>query len=225
VSSEPPGLEYLDDDLIGRSPILGHAVREGHHSLQVRLEGYQPLQRSVEIAPGKESVVEVDLDPAPRPRLASAEPPALGSDAPGSPPARAEPPSPRAEEAPALKAAEPVVPRGLPERPAPPVARWASKLPARYSAASTKDLLHALQVIENQAIADGAPAEVARDVTYPLAQELSKRIGPSEPAQLYPRAVYAFILDAAARGAVRSELAAQLRSAQLSGRLAANVDR
>ncbi len=229
VASEPAGVVYLDDEPIGSAPVRGRAVREGRHHLEVRLEGYLPADRTVEIAPGKESAVALNLAPVPRLHLASLEPVALAEPVPDAPAARAEvAPAPKAEEAAAPKAkpsAAPAAPARVAPARAAAAARRPTQLPKRYSAASTKDLVQALQVVENQAIADGAPAEVARDVTFPLRQELAKRIGPSEPVELYPRAVYAFIVDAAAKGAARGELAAQLRSAQLSGKLAASADR
>jgi serine/threonine protein kinase len=224
VTSEPAGIVYLDDEPIGRSPIRFRAVREGQHSVQVRLEGYLPIERAVEIAPGKESALALNLTPVPHPHLASAELPDVGERAPAPAPTKVEPSQPARVELEPAAVVESAAPAAAPLRPA-PVVRRPTRLPARYSAGSTKDLVHALQVIENQAIADGAPAEVARDVTFPLGQELAKRIGPSEPVEVYPRAIYSFIVEASTKGAARGELAAQLRSAQLSGQLAANADR
>lgn len=224
VVSEPAGVVYLDDEPIGRSPIRLRAVREGHHSVKVRLEGYLPIERAVEIAAGKESTLALNLTQAPRPNLASAELPDAEERAPAPTQDTAEPSQAARVELEPAAVVESAAPAAAPLRPA-PVVRRPTRLPARYSAGSTKDLVHALQVIENQAIADGAPAEVARDVTFPLGQELAKRIGPSEPVEVYPRAIYSFIVEASTKGAARGELAAQLRSAQLSGQLAANADR
>jgi tetratricopeptide (TPR) repeat protein len=222
VLSEPAGVVFLDDEPIGRSPIRLHAVREGQHSVKVRLEGYLPIERTVEIAPGKESTLALNLTQVLRPYLASDGLSDVGERA--LTPAKTEPPQAASVELEPAAVVESAAPATAPLRPA-PVVRRPTRLPTRYSAGSTKDLVHALQVIENQAIADGAPAEVARDVTFPLGQELAKRIGPSEPVEVYPRAIYSFIVEASTKGAARGELAAQLRSAQLSGQLAANADR
>jgi hypothetical protein len=95
------------------------------------------------------------------------------------------------------------------------------KLPATFTVQSTKELTRALQMTENEAIAAGAPAAVARDVTYPLSQELSKRIGPSEPVELYPVALYHLIVESAAKGETKDAISAKLRAAHLRGDLKA----
>jgi hypothetical protein len=77
---------------------------------------------------------------------------------------------------------------------------------------SSKELVRSLRIIENEAIVGGAPASLARDVTYSLAKVLVKKIGPSEPVVLQPRAMYYVIVRGAARGDSRGAISGTLKS-------------
>ncbi len=234
VASTPAGVVYLDDEPLGRAPIRGRALREGKHVVQVRLEGYASFTQTIEVAAGRESSLNAALVAVARKRLASADLGNLGGDKPGTadpapgrdapkPPAPENPPAPAPVAAPIPAPAPAPQPAMASPTPTPaqgPEARFPKpKLPAKHTVSSTKELVRSLQAIENAAIAAGASAEAARDSTYALSQELSKRIGPAEPVELFPRAVYYLILQAAASGADRTKIGAQLRTAQLNGTL------
>lgn len=63
VLSTPPGAEVLEQGKrLGPTP-LALSLTPGKHQLSIRLSGYLPLERTVELAPGKSQVVEVELKP------------------------------------------------------------------------------------------------------------------------------------------------------------------
>ena len=61
VTSSPPGMVYLDDDLIGRAPLKGRNVAPGTYTLQVRARGHRPYETSIKILPGRETALVVPL--------------------------------------------------------------------------------------------------------------------------------------------------------------------
>lgn len=139
---------------------------------------------------------------------------------PPPPPAQEPPPRPAVEKLPiaeAAPAAAPVVARSAPS--ARPRNRATARVPTMATVTTTKDLNRMLQTIENLAMSGGAPASVVRDVTFSLSVELSKKIGPSWPVDLYPAAILQAIHNGVALGLTKEFLGAQLRAAHLTGEL------
>lgn len=63
VTSEPAGAEVLIDDRpLGTTPI-DEEVPGGGHGLELRLEGYRPFRRSIDVSPGQQVSSSVTLEP------------------------------------------------------------------------------------------------------------------------------------------------------------------
>ncbi len=50
VTSEPPGVVYVDGEPIGTAPVTGQRLPIGTHTVDVRLEGHTPEHREVDVA-------------------------------------------------------------------------------------------------------------------------------------------------------------------------------
>jgi serine/threonine-protein kinase len=54
INSEPWGLVYIDGDSIGSTPVINHALTAGTHTLSIRRDGYQAVERPFDLSPGQE---------------------------------------------------------------------------------------------------------------------------------------------------------------------------
>ena len=64
LSTEPPGAEvYLNDDLISRTPLAGHAIMGGTYKLRLVLKGFQDHQEDLILNPRSELKKEIRLVP------------------------------------------------------------------------------------------------------------------------------------------------------------------
>lgn len=52
INSTPWGRVYLDDSLIGNTPLTNLTVRSGAHQLRVVRDGFEPYERTITVAPG-----------------------------------------------------------------------------------------------------------------------------------------------------------------------------
>jgi hypothetical protein len=50
VTTSPWGLLYVDQQLVGNTPIVDFAVTPGTHRLRIVRDGYRPLNRQIRIA-------------------------------------------------------------------------------------------------------------------------------------------------------------------------------
>lgn len=53
INSSPWGEVYVDDQLVGTTPLAGLAVNPGEHRVRVIREGFQPFEQTVSVAPGQ----------------------------------------------------------------------------------------------------------------------------------------------------------------------------
>jgi len=66
VNSEPPGASvYVDGTYRGTTP-LTLTLPPGTHTVEVRKEGYQPVKRTIEVAPGEEKRITLTLPAVPQ---------------------------------------------------------------------------------------------------------------------------------------------------------------
>ncbi len=206
VSSNPPGMVYLDDDPIGRAPLHRRAVAPGTYTLQVRAPGHRPYEKSIRVAAGREVAMVVPLVSEPAaPPPASRLPPAMAAVAsPSETPAPPAPPAPAASE-PAAVASVPKAPPAEPmARPSGPVVSARPKdrvpvprLPRTHEARDGANLARLLGQVENETVAlAGVSKEFALGVTGPLRRALEAR----RQLVTYPVGVYYFIVSEAARG-------------------------
>jgi serine/threonine protein kinase len=208
VSSNPPGMVYLDDDPIGRAPLHRRAVAPGTYTLQVRAPGHRPYERSIRVAPGREVAMVVPLvsNPPPPAERKGEDPKeaALPAAAPAETPPTPEPPAP-----------PPPVVASLPKVPAPAAAPPAGgalqpilsarpkdripvpRLPRMHEARDPAELGRLLSQVENETVAlAGVTRAYAQGVTAPLRRALEA----SRQMVTYPSGVYYFIVSEAARG-------------------------
>ncbi len=54
IGATPWGQVYVDDKLIGNSPIVGLAVPAGLHHLRIVRDGFEPFERTIQVAAGAE---------------------------------------------------------------------------------------------------------------------------------------------------------------------------
>jgi hypothetical protein len=54
INSSPWGEVYVDDQLVGTTPLAGLAVQPGEHRLRVVRPGFEPYEQSVSVAPGQQ---------------------------------------------------------------------------------------------------------------------------------------------------------------------------
>jgi serine/threonine-protein kinase len=60
------GYVYIDGDSVGVTPVQDYALAAGKHTLRIRREGYQPVERTFEITAGKDlQITGIDLVRAP----------------------------------------------------------------------------------------------------------------------------------------------------------------
>jgi serine/threonine-protein kinase len=211
VSSNPPGMVYLDDDPIGRAPLNRRNLAPGTYTLQVRAPGHRPYETSIRVAAGREVSLNVPLVSDSPPPSEEREPirplPPLTTTR-NPPPEAPPPPAP----VPTTAAAAPA-PLGkiapTPQKPSPepkldpvvsvrpkeqvPVPRLARTQQAR----SGEELARLFAQIESQTvILAGLTPEFAQGVTGPLRRALETR----GQMVTYPAGVYYFIVAEAARG-------------------------
>jgi serine/threonine protein kinase len=65
VSSNVPGMVYLDDEPMGRTPIHGKDVPPGRYTLQIRAQGHKPYETHVVVASGKRMTLDATLQDEP----------------------------------------------------------------------------------------------------------------------------------------------------------------
>ena len=215
VTSNPPGMVYLDDDLIGRAPVKGRNLAPGNYTLQVRAPGHRPYETSIKVSPGRELALvvplvsdspaangngfdEKDKEPSGRPP-APAFPPRPSPFETSAPPPSASPPAP-APVAAVSRTAPPrsIEPKGdsvVSARPKEHVP--VPRLPRTQEARDAEDLARLLTQIEKETVAlAGVTPEFAVGVTGPLRRALEAR----RQMVTYPVGVYYFIVAEAARG-------------------------
>lgn len=230
IQSEPTGIVFIDDELVGPSPVH-RKIEVGEHRVLVRAAGHLPAQQVVDVRANREARVKVRLSTEPPPApvvtapppetLAATEPAAAAAEPPPPPPPPppAETATPKPEQTPSDSASRPAeaqaVPPKFPPRP---------RLPAVHRARSSQDVFRVFQAVENQAIEVGKVSpNVARNVTLPLAQELAGSVMGAQGMELYPRAMYYVIVRQAALGNGRSEVGEMLRRAHAEGTLEASA--
>ncbi len=254
VISEPPGMVYLDDEPLGLAPLRQRSVPEGRHQLEVRLAGYEPQNRTLHLQDAKPLTLRLTLKPAGGSQGAGKpsqhDVPAGSPPSPGEPPSLApvaalkpEPPeAPKpaepaaasvsaSTEAPAVAARAPVREPPPAPAPAPPVAvqpraaAGSPRLPATYSIRSAKDLGRVIRIIEKETVDRGQiDPGTAQKAFAPLTDELLRTFSPGQPIEVYPRAMYYFVVEAAG-GQGNDALGQHLLQAHLDGSLRARSDR
>lgn len=246
VTTDPRAMAYLDDRPLGKTPLNGLKVEAGRHVLELRIEGYHPITKSVRIASGKSEVVKEKLSEAGKAPVKVAEPP------PAEPPgkkvasvgtsvAAADPPPPpdkpattpvetAATEPPPKPPLEPPKENVASTTTAPPPAnpvpqeppqpkKYVSRLPPTYGIGNAKSLLRVFGVIEQEAVAAGVPMDTARGATAELSQSLLREISPGQQLEVFPRAMHEYIVSEAGRGKDRGAIASGLAGAHNNGTL------
>jgi serine/threonine protein kinase len=214
VTSNPPGMVYLDDDPIGRAPVNRRNLAPGTYTLQVRAPGHRPYETSIRVAAGRELSMVVPLvsnappearqSPGIRPLPPLTTTRSVPAEAPPAPAASA-PPAAAAPVAAVVKTAPPVTQpiaqpleklervvstRPKDQVPVPP-------LPRTQEARSGEELGRLFARIENQTVTlAGLTPAFAQGVTGPLRRALESR----GQMVTYPAGVYYFIVAEAARG-------------------------
>jgi hypothetical protein len=54
INSTPWGEVFVDDVLVGTTPLAGLTVRPGEHHIRVVRGGFQPYEQTVSLAPGQQ---------------------------------------------------------------------------------------------------------------------------------------------------------------------------
>jgi hypothetical protein len=63
IYSVPPGASvYLDNKLVGKTPIRDYTITLGKHDLRLEKEGYQTTQKPITITKGKENFICINLE-------------------------------------------------------------------------------------------------------------------------------------------------------------------
>jgi len=53
VDATPWGNVYIDGQLVGTTPLGGVLISPGPHRVRVEREGFQPYERTIDLAPGQ----------------------------------------------------------------------------------------------------------------------------------------------------------------------------
>jgi hypothetical protein len=53
INSTPWGDVYLDDRLVGTTPLAGLKVNPGQHTVRIVRDGFQPYEQTISVAPGQ----------------------------------------------------------------------------------------------------------------------------------------------------------------------------
>jgi hypothetical protein len=61
ISVTPPAMVYVDDELIGQSPIVNRSIPSGRHVIQARALGYRPSDREVHVSPRQKASLAINL--------------------------------------------------------------------------------------------------------------------------------------------------------------------
>ncbi len=61
ISSSPAGMVFVDDELIGRTPIKGRAELAGIHAIQIRENGFYPAETTIRVEGGKKVTLSLTL--------------------------------------------------------------------------------------------------------------------------------------------------------------------
>jgi hypothetical protein len=54
INSSPWGEVFVDDVLVGTTPLAGLTVRPGEHRIRVVRGGFEPYEQTVSLAPGQQ---------------------------------------------------------------------------------------------------------------------------------------------------------------------------
>ncbi|MFL5343553.1 MAG: protein kinase domain-containing protein [Hyalangium sp.] len=68
LTVEPAAMVYLNDEPVGLSPLRQYNLPQGSHKVEVRLAGYVPMERTVQIQGNKATTLELALARASRPQ-------------------------------------------------------------------------------------------------------------------------------------------------------------
>jgi hypothetical protein len=67
LTSSPGATVYVDDEPIGRSPIVRHEIAPGRHIIQVRAQGHRPRQTEIKVSSGEAVALSLPLNAEPGP--------------------------------------------------------------------------------------------------------------------------------------------------------------
>jgi hypothetical protein len=264
ISTTPPGMVYVDDEPIGRSPIRARSIPSGRHTIQVRAPGYRATETEVKVAPRQTVTLVLPLAAE---RVAShSRPPIIESDGASGvaepagpidgegegPSSRPRPVTPPPEVVPAAPASVDAVAKAGPSRaPQPPSAAAASAarspaedrasartgppaaralpggalvsatpkspipkptLPRTFFASDAEQLARACVLVEMTIVSQaGVSPDWARGITGPF----RRLVGVN--AEVYPVAMYYFLIREAGLGHDNRAAAANLASVHASG--------
>jgi len=230
VRSTPRATVYLDDALIGRTPIADFEVAAGPHRIELRKSGYTPARKRVKVRANKRTRVKVSLEEVVRVADAPAVAPADTAEVPTAEPVVPRPdpePVPEPESKPPVREPKvdlprPVEPVVRPPRSDPPAVDSiaAPRLPKTHKVDKIKDLSRVLRIIEREVVdRGGVDASVAKGVTAKLARAAFDAYAPGKTITIRPRKMYYTIVKSARAGKSRGSIASKLRSLHESGKL------
>lgn len=231
ITATPDAVVYVDEEPLGKTPLVADNLEAGSHLVEVRAEGYQPQTRTVRVKSGSSQAVSFQLvkTESERGRISelvaegqAADKPAVVAQEPASPPAAAQPSAPpaKADVPPPTTTPAPASAPAIAATAPPASQSYKPRLPEKHTVRSAKELARSCRIIEQEVIAGGGPAAGVNDATYELAALLAKKIGPTAPITIYPRAMYYLILEASRRGTPASAVGSALVEAHTSGKLA-----
>jgi hypothetical protein len=203
VVTQPAALVYVDDELVGRTPLAGRPLVAGRHVVELRAQGFRPITWNVRVKPGQALTYDLPL-------VAAGTPPGARSTSrqEEAPPAEVAPAG--ASRASMTLAAPPSAAPALPLERKASVPRPA--LPRVYLARDTDDLLRISEMVESQVVSlAGVSREYAAGITGPLRRLVRGN------AEVYPVAMYYFIIREAGLHHDVAEAAAALAAAHANG--------
>jgi serine/threonine protein kinase len=243
ITTSPAGNVYVDDEPIGRSPISRRALSVGRHVVQVRAQGWKTTNTDIRVGNNETVALVLPLSPepaAPAPPVARERP--ADNPAPAAstilkvvaspPPATAPPPGGDHALVPAgmvvappalarpVAAVAPNTPPAPPSSPAaPPPAALGSgsrvprpTLPRTFVAKDAEQLAQMGQLVEANVVrAAGISPDFARGTTGALLRQVGFR------EEIYPVAMYYFLIREAALKHSSKTAAGNLASAHASG--------
>jgi hypothetical protein len=207
VETTPPATVYVDDELIGRSPIRRRSIRAGDHMVQVRAQGYQPATSTINVVTGRNLALVVPLAGTPEPQPPAPEAAAIPSATVAPTPAAKIGPPPVAAPA-QVRSPGPIVS----VRPRSPVPK--PTLPREHVAQNADEVSRICQLVESAAVSlGGVSPEFARGITGPFRRSVASG-GP-----MYGIAMYYFIIREASLQHDSKTAAENLAAAQSKGLL------
>jgi serine/threonine protein kinase len=204
ISTTPPGMVYVDDEPVGRSP-LSRQLSVGSHKVQVRSHGYRPGEAAVHVSPGQTVTLVLPLvaDAALQggegagggqvKKASLITDPSLPAGAGAGPGEHAAPGTP--------------VVSAMPHTPTPK-----PTLPRLVRASDAERLWQVCQLVELLVVSRaGVTRQFARGITAGLRREVSPN------GLVYPVAMYYFIVHEAAAQHDNTTAAANLAAAHRDG--------